>query len=682
MKKGIKTLLIYSVLIFVIIFSCVLLLGQGESEKPVYSDIIGYFEDYKVKEVVLTDKDVLVITLKEQYVIDGVDTIKYQLRSKTETIEKFFNDIDPYDADVKIEIEPIAQIPWYASLLPYVIIIVLFIVAWVYFINKTTGKDGKITSFGRAKVKLGANEKNRVYFTDVAGADEEKEELREIVEFLRDPAKFHKLGAKIPHGVLLVGPPGTGKTLLAKAVAGEADVPFFSISGSDFVEMYVGVGASRVRDLFETAKKAPASIIFIDEIDAVGRRRGTGLGGGHDEKEQTLNQLLVEMDGFGGHDGVIVIAATNRPDILDPALLRPGRFDRQVTVGYPDIKGREEILHVHAKGKPFESDVDFKKIAQTTVGFAGADLANLLNEAALLAARKGKSLIGMIDIEESLIKIAVGTQKKNYKIKPEEKRKTAYHEAGHAMLAYFMPTQDPVRQISIIPSGNALGYTLNPPVEDKFSDYKNAMKEEIAMCLAGRAAEALVFDDISGGASGDIKRATAVAKKMVTVYGMSEVLGTVHLGNPHGDDEVFLGRDFNSSQAYSEQTAALIDSEIKKIIDEAYAVAMQVLSEHREKLDFISEFLVEYEVMDDEQFKAAMEREMPTIEEIAEIGAAKRRRSEEENKLREAAEAEARRRDEEEARKRAEAEQQTNERPHEMRGYGYDDPFDPNHNNK
>ena len=298
---------------------------------------------------------------------------------------------------------------------------------------------------------MNSKEKDRKFFSDVAGCDEEKEELRELVEYLRDPKKFSRLGAKIPHGVLLVGPPGTGKTLLARAVAGEADVPFFSISGSDFVEMYVGVGASRVRDLFETAKKAPASIIFIDEIDAVGRRRGTGLGGGHDEKEQTLNQLLVEMDGFGGHDGVIVIAATNRPDILDPALLRPGRFDRQVTVGYPDIKGREEILNVHAKGKPFESDVDFKKIAQTTVGFAGADLANLLNEAALLAARKGKSLIGMIDIEESLIKIAVGTQKRNYKIKPEEKRKTAYHEAGHAMLAYFMPTQDPVRQISIIP---------------------------------------------------------------------------------------------------------------------------------------------------------------------------------------------------------------------------------------
>jgi cell division protease FtsH len=435
-----------------------------------------------------------------------------------------------------------------------------------------------------------------------------------------------------------------------------------------------------VRDLFDTAKKRPASIVFIDEIDAVGRHRCAGLGGGHDERQQTLNQLLVEMDGFGGHDGVIVIAATNRPDILDPALLRPGRFDRQVTVGYPDIKGREEILRVHSNGKPFESDVDFKKIAQTTVGFAGADLANLLNEAALLAARKGKSLIGMIDIEESLIKIAVGTQKRNYKIKPEEKRKTAYHEAGHAMLAYFMPTQDPVRQISIIPSGKALGYTLNPPVEDKFSDYKNAMKEEIAMCLAGRAAEALVCDDISGGASGDIKRATAVAKKMVTVYGMSDVLGAVHLGNPHGDDEVFLGRDFNSSQAYSEHTAALIDAEIKKIIDEAYAVATKILADHRDKLEFITDFLVEYEVMDDEQFKSAMETENPTMDEIAEIGAAKRRRSEEENKLREAAEAEARKRDEEEARKRAEEEQRNqNNRPQqEMRGYGYDDPFDPN----
>ena len=691
MKGNMKTIVIYLVIFAILMAVCFAFLNnKAKQEEITYGEAVQLFKDNKVVEFNINGSNILTIKSTDTTQAGTAVVYTHELRS----IELFMRDVDEYvkaqlalpkeERTLQIEewnIEALKQTSWIVAFLPGIIIAVILIVFYIYMMNKAGDSERRMNAFGKSRAKMNSKEKDRKFFSDVAGCDEEKEELRELVEYLRDPKKFSRLGAKIPHGVLLVGPPGTGKTLLARAVAGEADVPFFSISGSDFVEMYVGVGASRVRDLFETAKKAPASIIFIDEIDAVGRRRGTGLGGGHDEKEQTLNQLLVEMDGFGGHDGVIVIAATNRPDILDPALLRPGRFDRQVTVGYPDIKGREEILNVHAKGKPFESDVDFKKIAQTTVGFAGADLANLLNEAALLAARKGKSLIGMIDIEESLIKIAVGTQKRNYKIKPEEKRKTAYHEAGHAMLAYFMPTQDPVRQISIIPSGKALGYTLNPPVEDKFSDYKNAMKEEIAMCLAGRAAEALVCDDISGGASGDIKRATAVAKKMVTIYGMSEALGTVHLGNPHGDDEVFLGRDFNSSQAYSEQTAALIDAEIKKIIDEAYAVATKVLSEHREKLEFITDFLVEYEVMDDEQFKTAMETENPTIEEIAEIGAAKRRRSEEENKLREAAEAEARKRDEEEARRRAEEAKRNQNNPdrrQEMHGYGYDDPYDRN----
>ena len=693
MKGSMKTIILYLVIFAILMAVCFAFLSNSKKQEEItFGEAVELFKDKKVEEFYINNANVLIITTTDKTEHGTSVEYTHKLRSvdlflKNETVNAYIEEqlaLPKEQRTLKIEewdVEALKETPWIVAFLPGLVIVVILIVFYIYMMNKAGDTERRMNAFGKSRAKMYSKERNRKFFSDVAGCDEEKEELRELVEYLRDPAKFRRLGAKIPHGVLLVGPPGTGKTLLAKAVAGEADVPFFSISGSDFVEMYVGVGASRVRDLFETAKKAPASIIFIDEIDAVGRRRGTGLGGGHDEKEQTLNQLLVEMDGFGGYDGVIVIAATNRPDILDPALLRPGRFDRQVTVGYPDIKGREEILNVHAKGKPFESEVDFKKIAQTTVGFAGADLANLLNEAALLAARKGKSLIGMIDIEESLIKIAVGTQKKNYKIKPEEKRKTAYHEAGHAMLAYFMPTQDPVRQISIIPSGKALGYTLNPPVEDKFSEYKNAMKEEIAMCLAGRAAEALVFDDVSGGASGDIKRATAVAKKMVTIYGMSDVLGTVHLGNPHGDDEVFLGRDFNSSQAYSEQTAALIDSEIKKIIDDAYAVAMKVLSENRAKLDFIADFLVEYEVMDDEQFQTAMEREMPTIEEIAEIGAAKRRRSEEENRLREAAEAEARKRDEEEARKRAEeeAKAQENQKPQqEMRGYGYDDPNDPN----
>ena len=550
----------------------------------------------------------------------------------------------------------------FLSFLPTALLIIAMIVIFVLMSRSVSG-GGKINSFGKAKAKYGVDEKSRVYFSDVAGADEEKEELREVVEYLRDPGKFMKLGAKIPHGVLLVGPPGTGKTLLAKAVAGEAGVPFFSISGSDFVEMYVGVGASRVRDLFDTARKAPAAIVFIDEIDAVGRRRGTGLGGGHDEKEQTLNQLLVEMDGFGGHSGVIVMAATNRPDILDPALLRPGRFDRQITVGYPDIRGREEILKVHARNRPFEKEVDLAKVAQLTVGFTGADLANLLNEAALLAARKSKALIGMNDISEAYLKITTGTQKKNLKMKPEEKRKTAYHEAGHAILAHILPTQDPVRQISIIPSGNALGYTLNVPEEDKFSVYKNELKEQITMLLGGRAAEELVFADISGGASNDILRATQTARKMVTKLGMSDVIGNVHFGSDNSSDEVFLGRDFSAERDYSDETAAIIDREVKRIIDEAYANAKRILSENRERLDFIAEFLVKHEMMDDVQFKAYMD-ENASEEEILKLTEEKQRRSEEENKKREEAEAEARRRDEEERlRREEEAKQKKSEFP-------------------
>ena len=543
------------------------------------------------------------------------------------------------------------------SILPYAVMTIIFIAFWIYMTSKVNRMDGKMNSFSRAHIMFGNERGDKVFFSDVAGCEEEKQDLREIVDYLRDPSKYRKLGAKIPHGVLLVGPPGTGKTLLAKAVAGEAGVPFLSISASDFVEMYVGVGASRVRDLFETAKRAPASIIFIDEIDAVGRHRGAGLGGGHDEREQTLNQLLVEMDGFGSHDGVIVMAATNRPDILDPALLRPGRFDRQVTVGYPDINGREEILKVHARNKPFEQTVDFSRIAQTTVGFTGADLANLLNEAALLAARKNKSLIGEPDIEEALIKVTVGTQKKSRKIKESEKKNTAYHEAGHAVLAHLLPTQDPVREISIIPSGRALGYTLNPPVEDKYSEYKQQLIEEITMLLGGRAAEEIVFGDVSGGASNDIMRATQIAKKMVTVYGMSE-LGTIRFGSEHDSDEVFLGRDFNSSKDYSEETAALIDEQIKKIVDSAYADAKRILSENRSKLDFIVEFLLKYEVMDDRQFNAAMNG--ASMEEVEQIGEERRRKSEEENALRAKADEENRRADEE-RRKAEEARRRNND---------------------
>ncbi len=664
MKINVKAIILYAVLIFAIIFTVMWMSGGKEAENLTYSEILEKITSGEVSEFTLTNKNELRIKTES-------GTYTKRLRDAG----LFFEQIDAYlreqealpeeeRALKKYEIqEPRDEgMSIFLSFLPTALLIIAMIVIFVLMSRSVSG-GGKINSFGKAKAKYGVDEKSRVYFSDVAGADEEKEELREVVEYLRDPGKFMKLGAKIPHGVLLVGPPGTGKTLLAKAVAGEAGVPFFSISGSDFVEMYVGVGASRVRDLFDTARKAPAAIVFIDEIDAVGRRRGTGLGGGHDEKEQTLNQLLVEMDGFGGHSGVIVMAATNRPDILDPALLRPGRFDRQITVGYPDIRGREEILKVHARNKPFEKEVDLAKVAQLTVGFTGADLANLLNEAALLAARKSKALIGMNDISEAYLKITTGTQKKNLKMKPEEKRKTAYHEAGHAILAHILPTQDPVRQISIIPSGNALGYTLNVPEEDKFSVYKNELKEQITMLLGGRAAEELVFADISGGASNDILRATQTARKMVTKLGMSDVIGNVHFGSDNSSDEVFLGRDFSAERDYSDETAAIIDREVKKIIDEAYANAKRILSENRERLDFIAEFLVKHEMMDDVQFKAYMD-ENASEEEILKLTEEKQRRSEEENKKREEAEAEARRRDEEERlRREEEAKQKKSEFP-------------------
>ena len=664
MKINVKAIILYAVLIFAIIFTVMWMSGGKEAENLTYSEILEKITSGEVSEFTLTNKNELRIKTES-------GTYTKRLRDAG----LFFEQIDAYlreqealpeeeRALKKYEIqEPRDEgMSIFLSFLPTALLIRAMIVIFVLMSRSVSG-GGKINSFGKAKAKYGVDEKSRVYFSDVAGADEEKEELREVVEYLRDPGKFMKLGAKIPHGVLLVGPPGTGKTLLAKAVAGEAGVPFFSISGSDFVEMYVGVGASRVRDLFDTARKAPAAIVFIDEIDAVGRRRGTGLGGGHDEKEQTLNQLLVEMNGFGGHSGVIVMAATNRPDILDPALLRPGRFDRQITVGYPDIRGREEILKVHARNKPFEKEVDLAKVAQLTVGFTGADLANLLNEAALLAARKSKALIGMNDISEAYLKITTGTQKKNLKMKPEEKRKTAYHEAGHAILAHILPTQDPVRQISIIPSGNALGYTLNVPEEDKFSVYKNELKEQITMLLGGRAAEELVFADISGGASNDILRATQTARKMVTKLGMSDVIGNVHFGSDNSSDEVFLGRDFSAERDYSDETAAIIDREVKKIIDEAYANAKRILSENRERLDFIAEFLVKHEMMDDVQFKAYMD-ENASEEEILKLTEEKQRRSEEENKKREEAEAEARRRDEEERlRREEEAKQKKSEFP-------------------
>ena len=634
-KSSFYTIIFYACLAVIIVVAVAALFMNNDTEEPpVYSDIIGYFEKDSVKEFVITNSTIKAIIINA----DGTEKeITYTFRD----INIFYNDFVKLKEDgvltklEKYDFPPVKETSWFLSYLPMIILFGVLIVFFIFTMRQSSNTGAtKRGSFGKTKQRTPAPDGKRVLFSDVAGADEEKEELKEVVEYLRNPSKFTKLGAKIPHGVLLVGPPGTGKTLLAKAVAGEANVPFYSMSGSDFVELYVGVGASRVRDLFDTARKAPASIIFIDEIDAVGRQRGAGLGGGHDEREQTLNQLLVEMDGFDGHSGTIVIAATNRPDILDSALLRPGRFDRQITVGYPDLQGREDILKVHSKDKPLEDTVDLRKIAQTTIGFTGADLANLLNEAAIMAARNGKSLIGMPEIEDAMIRVTVGTQKKSRKMSDKEKRNTAVHEVGHAILSHVLPTQDPVRQISIIPSGRALGYTLTPPTEDKYSESKGEMLERIAMMLGGRVAERLVFGDYTGGASNDIMRATETARKMVTIYGMSDELGAVRYASNHADEGVFLGRDFSSTPNYSDATASKIDSEIKRIIDDAYKLAEETLIKYRHKLDFITEFLLEFELMDDAQFELAMKEET-TMDDLRELVAEKKRKSEEENRRRE-----------------------------------------------
>ena len=480
--------------------------------------------------------------------------------------------------------------------------------------NSITSENNRAMGFGKARVKFGKDEKRKTTFKQVAGADEEKEELQEIVEFLKDPRKFTELGARIPKGVLLVGPPGTGKTLLARAVAGEADVPFFSISGSDFVEMYVGVGASRVRDLFDQAKKSAPSIIFIDEIDAVGRHRGAGMGGGHDEREQTLNQLLVEMDGFGNNEGIIIIAATNRPDILDPALLRPGRFDRQVTVGRPDLKGREEILKVHAKNKPLAPDVDLKSVAHATVGFVGADLENLMNEAALLAAKHNRKAITMTDIDEAAIKVEVGTEKKSHKYTEKDKKMTAYHEAGHAVVAYYLENSDPVYEISIIPRGMAGGYTLYRPDEDSSFTSKTEMLERIISLMGGRVAEKIIGDDISTGPSSDISRASDIARGMVTRYGMSEKLGPVVYGKDN--DQVFLGMDYNHTKNYSDSYATQIDDEIKSILLDCEKKCRDILEEHNDKLVLVAETLIEKEKIDRALFLKMMSDDFSPEEEV------------------------------------------------------------------
>ena len=640
MKNNGKTILFYVVLIIVILFASYFLLGTKEEKPPEYSEIVTMFENGEVEAYNVTAGNVLDIKTRDKTNSSGVTVKGKEFSVKLRSLELFERDIKPivyalnHDDDPDNDItsynyEPPKETSLWLSFLPYILMIVFFVVLWFFAMNSAMGgKGGKINSFGKSRARVNLGGKNKVMFTDVAGADEEKEELKEVVDFLKNPKKFTELGAKIPRGVLLVGPPGTGKTLLAKAVAGEANVPFFSISGSDFVEMYVGVGASRVRDLFDTAKKTAPAIVFIDEIDAVGRHRGAGLGGGHDEREQTLNQLLVEMDGFAENDGIIVIAATNRPDILDPALLRPGRFDRQVTVNYPDIRGREEILKVHARNKPLEKDVDLSVIAKTTAGFTGADLANLLNEAALLAARKSKHLIGMKELEEAMVKVIVGPHKKSKVISDKSKKLTAYHEAGHAVASFFLPGHDEVHQISIIPAGRAGGYTLYLPKEDRDYMSKGDMENELVSLLGGRVAEKLTLDDISTGASNDIQRATDIARSMVTKYGMSEALGPIVYGE--NQEEVFLGMSMTHSRNYSETVAAEIDAEVRAVIERAYRRTEKILSENMEKLTFIAEYLITHELMDEDQFRAVMNGN-PTVEELEEIAKQKNDNSDKQN---------------------------------------------------
>ena len=602
---------IAAVLLISIIIIFPKLLQSGDKKE--YSEVIKNFDEYKVSSYTLDlGTGELVYKLigddKEyKYEVPNVSIFLDDTDTDTKDYRTEYNKLHP-DTPLAQDYKKIKDNSWIISVVPSILLLILG-VALFFFMMKQTGGGGKYSSFGKANIKNQAhNNGKRVTFADVAGADEEKHEMEEIVDFLKNPKKYSEIGARIPKGVLLLGPPGTGKTLLAKAVAGEAGCPFFPISGSDFVEMFVGVGASRVRDLFEQAKKNAPSIIFIDEIDAVGRHRGAGLGGGHDEREQTLNQLLVEMDGFTGNESVIVIAATNRRDILDPALLRPGRFDRQIVVGYPDIKGREEILKVHTRNKPLAPDVNLKTIAKTTVGFTGADLENLVNEASLLAARANRKAIIKEDIEEATIKVIAGPEKKSREVTEREKRLTSYHEAGHAVCTYHCPTQDKVHQVSIIPRGMAGGFTMSLPEHDKSYVSKTEMKENIVTLLGGRVAEKLILEDISTGASNDIERATAIARNMVTKYGFSDKLGPMVYGTDQ--NEVFLGRDFNSSKNYSENVAAEIDAEMREIIEEGYERAKDLLEQNMDQLHLLAKYLMKYEKIDDVDFEKLMKGEL------------------------------------------------------------------------
>lgn len=640
MDKKLRNIIIYITVAVMVVLGVAFLMTQNSSASYTTSQLVNLFKEDKVQSYTVNyGTGAIEITLKEGVKLKPAKDIATSdsiiqdttddnitatdpdgknakssaknvvVRGTLADIERFIDDVSVYtaSADEAVSYDYIkgSDNTLLYEFLPILVTGILFVVVWIFIMKKMGGGlGGKEMNFGKAKIKNTNDEKRKTTFEDVAGADEEKEELEEIVEFLKAPDKYNKLGARIPKGVLLVGPPGTGKTLLARAVAGEAGVPFFSISGSDFVEMFVGVGASRVRDLFEQAKKNSPCIIFIDEIDAVGRQRGAGLGGGHDEREQTLNQLLVEMDGFGANEGVILIAATNRPDVLDPALMRPGRFDRQVIVSYPDINGREAILKVHARKKPLAPDVKLKTIAKTTAGFTGADLENLLNEAALLAARKNKKAITMEEIEEATIKVVVGAEKKTRVMSDKEKKLTAYHEAGHAICFHELATQDPVHEISIIPRGMAGGYTMPLPSEDKSYNSRTEMLEDIVVCLGGRVAEAIILDDISTGASNDIEKATKTARDMVTKYGMTKELGCICYGKDNS--AVFLGRDMGHTQDYSERTAAKIDELILEIVNNAYDRAETILKDNIDKLHEVAAYLIKHEKMGGEDFEAVM----------------------------------------------------------------------------
>ncbi|MGN1349769.1 MAG: ATP-dependent zinc metalloprotease FtsH [Anaerovoracaceae bacterium] len=621
-SKWYRTLLVYAI-IFVGVITMAYMYTSTQAEQEVqeveFSEFVTELQKGNVKELTLIDTS-MEGTLKNGDKIHAYAPSSIQLMS----VNSEFIMPQVEEGTLVVTSEEPRVTPWYVSMLPYLLTIVIFVVIWVFFMNSAQG-GGKAMSFGRSKAKLYKDDGKKVTFDDVAGLKEEKEELQEIVDFLKKPKKYTALGARIPKGVLLVGPPGTGKTYVTKAVSGEAGVPFYSISGSDFVEMFVGVGASRVRDLFEQAKKNAPSIIFIDEIDAVGRRRGAGLGGGHDEREQTLNQMLVEMDGFGLNEGVIVFAATNRPDVLDPALLRPGRFDRQIVIGLPDVAGREEIFRVHSANKPLDETVRPDVLARMTPGFSPADIENVLNEAALLTARREGKSITMEEIEEAITKVMAGPAKKSRTVTETERRLTAYHEAGHAVLIRNLPDSDPVHQVTIVPRGMAGGMTMFLPKEDRSFESKKRMESSLVHLLGGRVAEALVLDDISTGASNDIERATSIARSMVAKYGMSERLGTVNYSD---SDEVFLGKDFTSKKNFSEATAALIDEEVKKLIDHAYARAEELLKENMDKLQLVAETLLEIETLNAEQFEQLYTGEKTKEEIISETRSAEAEKEE------------------------------------------------------